>query len=76
MLHRLKHLVVQTRPDVHNVYKFSVISCILCNYTAYLYHIPFVAHSHHPIYALCNTPIMNCFDTDMPSSGSHYNKGT
>jgi len=72
MLHRLKHLVVQTRSDVHDLYKFSVIS----NYAAYQYHIhPLVTYSHHPTHALCNTPFMNCFDTDKQSSGSHYNKG-
>ena len=77
VLHRLRHLVVQTRSDVHNLYKFSVISRILCNYASYLYYIhPLETYSRRPTYALSNTPFMNCFDTDMPSSGSHYNKGT
>jgi hypothetical protein len=59
MLHRLKHLVVQTRSDAHNLYKFSVISCNLCNYAAYLYHIhPLVIQRMSKLssnqYQICN----------------------
>jgi hypothetical protein len=49
---------------------FFVTTC-----TLYYVH-PLVTNSHQQKYALCDTPFMNCFDTDMPSSGNHYNKGT